>query len=173
MNFACEISVFASKRWDRNLNVAPPSRSRRHIHPGQGCAPTPANTSRRQIEICQRSPFLNSSNGESWGPLWGSDSVFDDARKKQTCPGWMVSRSEAIHLIDPFLTADEIGDASVRTPDRDSELRIADRNLTWCQLDANDHMASFGGLLSDIYSGGVWGVGISHFFGGFCVDWVG
>jgi hypothetical protein len=57
----------------------------------------------------------------------------------------MVSRSEAIHLIDPFLTADEIGDASVRTPDRDSELRIADRNLTWCQLDANDHMTSFVG----------------------------
>lgn len=85
-------------------------------------------------------------------------------REKQTCPGWMVSRSEAIHLIDPFLTADEIGDASVRTPDRDSELRIADRNLTWCQLDANDHMTSFGGLLSDIYSGGAGEVEISHFF---------
>ena len=62
----------------------------------------PANTSRRQIEICQRSPFLKTSNAKSWGPLWGSDLVIDGARDKNTCFGWMVSRSDAIHLISVF-----------------------------------------------------------------------
>ncbi|EKA0248201.1 hypothetical protein [Enterobacter hormaechei] len=41
----------------------------------------PANTSRRQIEICQRSPLLESSNAKSWGPAGlpvGSDLVIDD-----------------------------------------------------------------------------------------------
>ncbi|HFO4951336.1 TPA: hypothetical protein ACHJ4C_005376, partial [Escherichia coli] len=28
----------------------------------------PANVSRSQIEICQRSPFSDSSNRKSWGP---------------------------------------------------------------------------------------------------------
>ena len=39
----------------------------------------PANTSRSQIKICQRSPF--SSNSKSWGPAGlpvGSDLVIDD-----------------------------------------------------------------------------------------------
>ena len=62
----------------------------------------PANTSRRQIEICQRSPFLKTSNAKSWGPLWGADLVIDGARDKNTCFGWMVSRSDAIHLISGF-----------------------------------------------------------------------
>ena len=51
----------------------------------QGCAPTLANTSRRQIEICQRSPLLESSNAKSWGPAGlpvGSDLVIDDCTHK-------------------------------------------------------------------------------------------
>jgi len=48
-------------------------------------------------------PRVESSNAKSWGPLWGSDLVIDDTADKKTCPGWMVSRSEAIHLISDFL----------------------------------------------------------------------
>ena len=87
---------------DRNLIVEPPPRSRFTNHPAQGCAPTPANTSRSQIEICQRSLFLNSSTAESWGPLWGSDSVIDDTPERYFL-WWMVSRSEAIHLKTVFV----------------------------------------------------------------------
>ncbi|EBI7664409.1 hypothetical protein BWL79_25590 [Salmonella enterica] len=42
----------------------------------------PANTSRRQIEICQRSPFPKSSNAKSRGPLRGSDLVIDDCARR-------------------------------------------------------------------------------------------
>ncbi|MER2725125.1 hypothetical protein ABTY91_24390, partial [Escherichia coli] len=48
----------------------------------------PANTSRRQIKICQRSPFLKSSNAKSWGPAGlpvGSDLVIDE-RTRKTLP---------------------------------------------------------------------------------------
>ncbi|WP_204270014.1 hypothetical protein, partial [Escherichia coli] len=45
----------------------------------------PANTSRRQIKICQRSPFPKSSNAKSRGPAGlpvGSDLVIDDSTRR-------------------------------------------------------------------------------------------
>lgn len=52
-----------------------------------------------------------------------------------------------------ILSADKICDTSERTPDRNPEIRAANWDLTWCQLDAYDHMTSCDWLVSDIYRG--------------------
>ena len=50
----------------------------------------PANVSRSQIEICQRSPFSDSSNRKSWGPAppaWVPILCLTTAREKNTGDG--------------------------------------------------------------------------------------
>lgn len=66
-------------------------------------------------------PFsvVDSSIAKSWGPLWGSDLVIDDATDKKTYPSWMVSRSEAIHLISGFWVCSYCD--RVAQPDSDSD----------------------------------------------------
>ena len=66
----------------------PPSRCGYQKRSVRAAPRHPANTSRRQIEICQRSPFLKSSNAKSWGPAGlpvGSDLVIDE-RTRKTLP---------------------------------------------------------------------------------------
>lgn len=76
----------------------------------------------------------------------------------QLFSGGAPARSGWSHFVKPstcrrILSADKICDTSERTPDRNPEIRAANWDLTWCQLDAYDHMTSCDWLVSDIYRG--------------------